>query len=461
MPASPSRSSSWTSSAENYDAVLDVNLRGTLYMSQAVVPQMRQQRSGSIVCMSSVSAQRGGGIFGGPHYSAAKGGVLGLGKAMARELGPDNVRVNSITPGLIQTDITGGKLTDDLKAEIIKGIPLGRLGVADDIGQRLPVPRLRPVVLHHRRHHRRERRHADPLSCSNGPEEDGMQRAKRQQAAERAEAPPDLSNEFSLEDRAYRIRRNALRMGEVQGQGYIAQALGIADVLAVSYFHAMRYRPDDPEWEGRDRFLLSIGHYAIALYAALIEAGIIPEDELESYGSDDSRLPMSGMAAYTPGMEITGGSLGHGLALAVGFCLGLKRKKSDAFVYCLFSDGEFGEGSIWEGAWSASHWKLDNLIGIVDVNNQQADGPAREVTGFEPLDKRLRGVRLARAARERQRHRRARDGVRRGARAHGAEAAHRDLRHQDGQGHPVPGGAGEEPLPARRTAGMAGRAEDP
>ncbi len=82
----------------NYDAVLDVNLRGTLYMSQAVVPQMRKQQSGSIVCMSSVSAQRGGGIFGGPHYSAAKGGVLGLGKAMARELGPDTVRVNSITP---------------------------------------------------------------------------------------------------------------------------------------------------------------------------------------------------------------------------------------------------------------------------------------------------------------------------------------------------------------------------
>jgi NAD(P)-dependent dehydrogenase (short-subunit alcohol dehydrogenase family) len=118
---------------ENYDAVLDVNLRGTLYMSQAAVPQMRKQRSGSIVCMSSVSAQRGGGIFGGPHYSAAKGGVLGLAKAMARELGPDNIRVNSITPGLIQTDITGGKLTDDLKTEVIKGIPLGRLGVADDI----------------------------------------------------------------------------------------------------------------------------------------------------------------------------------------------------------------------------------------------------------------------------------------------------------------------------------------
>lgn len=197
-------------------------------------------------------------------------------------------------------------------------------------------------------------------------------------------APKTLSN-VSLTERAYRIRRNALRMGEVQGQGYIAQALGIADVLAVSYFHALRYRPNDPAWEGRDRFLLSIGHYAIALYAALIEAGIVPEDELLTYGTDDSRLPMSGMAAYTPGMEITGGSLGQGLGIAVGFGLGLKRKKSDAFVYNLMSDGELDEGSTWEAALSAGSWKLDNLICIVDVNQMQADGPSTQVSNFEPL----------------------------------------------------------------------------
>ncbi|SOZ62898.1 Uncharacterized short-chain type dehydrogenase/reductase y4mP [Cupriavidus taiwanensis] len=119
--------------AANYDAVLDVNLRGTLYMSQAVLPQMRAQQRGSIVCMSSVSAQRGGGIFGGPHYSAAKAGVLGLARAMAREFGPDGIRVNSITPGLIQTDITGDKLTPEVRAEIIRGIPLGRLGNAADV----------------------------------------------------------------------------------------------------------------------------------------------------------------------------------------------------------------------------------------------------------------------------------------------------------------------------------------
>ena len=119
----------------NWDRVLDVNLGGVLYLSQAVIPHMRSRKSGSIACMSSVSAQRGGGIFGGPHYSAAKAGVLGLAKAMARELGPDNIRVNCVTPGLIQTDITGGKLTDEMKADIIKGIPLGRLGTAEDVAR--------------------------------------------------------------------------------------------------------------------------------------------------------------------------------------------------------------------------------------------------------------------------------------------------------------------------------------
>ncbi|MDI3371492.1 MULTISPECIES: transketolase [Pseudomonas] len=198
-------------------------------------------------------------------------------------------------------------------------------------------------------------------------------------------AQPSPTTLAALTERAYNIRHHALRMGQVQGQGYVGQALGAADLLAVSYFHALRYQPHNPEWEQRDRFYLSIGHYAIALYAALIEAEVIPLEELETYGSDDSRLPMSGMAAYTPGMEITGGSLGHGLGIAVGACLGLKRKKSDSFVYNLLSDGELNEGSTWEAAMSASHWKLDNLIAIIDVNNQQADGHSSEVLAFEPI----------------------------------------------------------------------------
>lgn len=184
---------------------------------------------------------------------------------------------------------------------------------------------------------------------------------------------------------AWRIRRFALRMGEVQGQGYVGQALGWADVLAVAYCHAMKTRPSDPDWEGRDRFLLSHGHYAIALYAALLEAGIIPESELATYGSDDSRLPMSGMASYTPGMEISGGSLGQGLPIGVGMALGLRLKNNPAWVFNSMSDGELDEGSTWEAALSASHHKLCNLIALVDLNKQQADGNSHEVLEFEPL----------------------------------------------------------------------------
>ena len=118
-----------------WDQTLDINLRGVLHLAQAFIPHMRARRKGSIACMSSVSAQRGGGIFGGPHYSAAKAGVLGLAKAMARELGPDGIRVNCVTPGLIQTDITGGKLTPEMKTDILKGIPLNRLGDAIDVAR--------------------------------------------------------------------------------------------------------------------------------------------------------------------------------------------------------------------------------------------------------------------------------------------------------------------------------------
>ena len=189
----------------------------------------------------------------------------------------------------------------------------------------------------------------------------------------------------SLKSAAYRIRRYALKMGEVQGQGYIGQALGMADILAVAYRHALNYRADDPKWEERDRFLLSHGHYAIALYAALLEAGIIPEAELETYGSDDSRLPMSGMATYTPGMEMSGGSLGQGLIIAVGMALALRQKNNQAFVYNSMSDGELDEGSTWEAALSASHFGLGNIINLVDINNQQADGPSGKMLGFEPL----------------------------------------------------------------------------
>ena len=189
----------------------------------------------------------------------------------------------------------------------------------------------------------------------------------------------------AVEAAAYRIRQHALFMGEVQGQGYVGQALGAADIFAAVYADQLRFRPEDPEWDGRDRFLLSTGHYAIGLYAALAEAGIVPVEELETYGSDGSRLPMSGMSTYTPGMEISGGSLGHGLTIAVGLALGLRLRGNQARVINFLSDGELDEGSTWEAAMGASHHRLGRLTAVVDINALQADGPTEGVLRTEPV----------------------------------------------------------------------------
>ncbi len=176
-------------------------------------------------------------------------------------------------------------------------------------------------------------------------------------------------------------------MARRQGQGYIAQGLGIADLLAALYFHELRYDPQRPDWPERDRFLLSTGHYSIALWAVLAEAGVIPEAELETYGADDSRLDMSTLDT-TPGVEIIGGSLGHGLGQAVGVALGLCLQKSGSRVFVELSDGEMQEGATWEGAMAAGHFGLDNLVALVDCNGIQADGAL--VLDMEPVAEKWR-----------------------------------------------------------------------
>ena len=160
---------------------------------------------------------------------------------------------------------------------------------------------------------------------------------------------PDLN---ALRWRATNLRRHVLAMARGQGQGYVGQGLGIADVLAALYFHELRYDPQNLTWPDRDRFLLSTGHYSIALWAALAEASIIPEDELTSYGTDDSRLEMSTLDS-TPGVEIIGGSLGHGLGQGVGIALGLNLDVAPARVFVELSDGEMQEGATWEAAMAA------------------------------------------------------------------------------------------------------------
>lgn len=195
-------------------------------------------------------------------------------------------------------------------------------------------------------------------------------------------SPPGSADIGALERKAIRLRQHMLTMARGQGQGYIGQGLGIADMLAALYFHELRYDPHNPAWPDRDRFLLSTGHYSIALWAALAEAGIIPVDELITYGADNSRLEMSTLDT-TPGVEVIGGSLGHGLGQGVGQALGLRVGRSDARVFVELSDGEMQEGSTWEAAMSASHFRLDGLVALVDCNGIQADGPV--VLDMEPV----------------------------------------------------------------------------
>ncbi|MDX2376112.1 transketolase [Microbacterium sp. LRZ72] len=177
-----------------------------------------------------------------------------------------------------------------------------------------------------------------------------------------------------LADIAHALRMRMMRMAAGKGEGYIAQGLGIADLLTVLYWRELRFDTTSLNDPKRDRFLLSTGHYSIALYAALAELGVLSEEETATYALNGSNLPMSTFDE-TPGVEITSGSLGHGLGQGVGMGLGLRLDESDADVYVEISDGELQEGSTWEAAMAGASFKLDNLWALVDCNGIQADGP--------------------------------------------------------------------------------------
>ncbi|GAA3723028.1 transketolase [Gordonia hankookensis] len=192
----------------------------------------------------------------------------------------------------------------------------------------------------------------------------------------------DAPSAITLRDTAYRLRSAMMRMAADKGEGYIAQGLGIADLLAVIYSRQLRFDPADPDWAGRDRFLMSTGHYSIALYAVLADLGVLTEEQIDEYGLNGSELPMSTFDE-TPGVEITGGSLGHGLGQAVGMALGLRLDGGDQRVIVELSDGELQEGATWESAMSAASFGLGGLTAVVDCNGIQADGPI--VLDMEPI----------------------------------------------------------------------------
>jgi len=186
-----------------------------------------------------------------------------------------------------------------------------------------------------------------------------------------------------LATKALDLRRNMLVQAAGKGQGYLGQGFALADFLAALYFHELRYDPSNPTWQERDRFYLSTGHYSIALWAVLAEAGYFAKDMLPTYGADESPLEMSTIEGRMPGVEMTGGSLGHGLGIAVGAALGYRIAGRKGRIFCEVSDGELQEGSTWEAATAGSTFKLDNLVTVVDCNGIQADGPM--VVNIEPV----------------------------------------------------------------------------
>jgi transketolase len=189
-----------------------------------------------------------------------------------------------------------------------------------------------------------------------------------------------------LRCRAHSLRRTMLVMASGKGEGYIAQGLGMADCLAALFFAELGHDPDRPDWPDRDRFLLSTGHYSIAMYAVLAEAGYLDPAELPSYGLNGSRLPMSTFDDL-PGVEIVGGSLGQGLGQAVGMAVGLRLDGRSARVFCELSDGELQEGSTWEAFMAGATFGCDNLVALVDCNGIQADGPV--TARIEPIAAKL------------------------------------------------------------------------
>ncbi|MBE9491254.1 MAG: transketolase [Bacteroidetes bacterium] len=189
-----------------------------------------------------------------------------------------------------------------------------------------------------------------------------------------------------LRDLSFHVRKDVIRSLAEAGSGHLGGSLGLADIFTVLYFNILNHDPQRPDWKDRDRLILSIGHVAPVLYASLARAGYFPIEELQTLRKLGSRLQgHPGKDHGLPGLELSAGSLGQGLSVAVGTAISGKIDNKTWRVYSIHGDGELQEGSIWEAAMSAAHYKLDNLVSLVDRNNVQIDGNTKDVMDLEPL----------------------------------------------------------------------------
>lgn len=199
-----------------------------------------------------------------------------------------------------------------------------------------------------------------------------------------------MSHMIQYEKIAQEIRVHIIKMIAAIGVGHVGGSLSIADLLAVLYFGVMRTDPQNPQWEERDRLVLSKGHAGPALYAALARKGFYPPEDCLTLNQAGTRFPSHCDRLKTPGIDMTTGSLGQGLSQAAGIALGLRLKENPAYVYCILGDGESQEGQIWEAAMYAGHCGLDHLIAFTDYNQMQIDGTVDEINRVDPLAQKWR-----------------------------------------------------------------------
>lgn len=201
---------------------------------------------------------------------------------------------------------------------------------------------------------------------------------------ERAPLTPSLSLQ-EMAAMAKKLRRHIIIMTGKAGSGHPGGSLSAVEIVTALYFRVLRHDPQNPRWPDRDRFILSKGHAAPLLYAVLAERGYFPVEELSTLRRLNSRLQGHADMTSTPGVEMSSGSLGQGLSFGIGVALAGRLDKKDYRVYVLLGDGECDEGQVWEAAMASAHYKLDNLVAIVDHNDLQLDGPNCEIMNLEPL----------------------------------------------------------------------------
>jgi len=189
-----------------------------------------------------------------------------------------------------------------------------------------------------------------------------------------------------LKKKSRAIRKEIVTMVHRANSGHVGGSLGSADLVTALYYHIMKHDPKNPDWEERDRFILSKGHCTPVIYAVLADCGYFPEDDLQTFRRPGSHLQGHPYQPKTPGIDASTGTLGIGISTGVGMALGAKLKKRDQYYYILCGDGEIQEGQVWEAACFANKYKLDNVIGFVDRNYLQTDGNSEKVMPMDPLD---------------------------------------------------------------------------